>query len=115
MKYGETGETYNIGGNAEIENIIIVQMICDILDEVAPRAAGKACSELITFVKDRPGHDRRYAIDFTKLKTDLGWSPQESFESGLRKTVNWYLTQKKWVDDIKTGAYQAWIKEQYGS
>jgi dTDP-glucose 4,6-dehydratase len=115
MKYGETGETYNIGGNAEIENIIIVQMICDILDEVAPRASGKACSELITFVKDRPGHDRRYAIDFTKLKTDLGWSPQESFESGLRKTVNWYLTQKKWVDDIKTGAYQAWIKEQYGS
>ncbi|HNS55708.1 MAG TPA: dTDP-glucose 4,6-dehydratase [Smithellaceae bacterium] len=115
MKYGETGETYNIGGNAEIENIVIVQMICDILDEVAPRASGKACRELITFVKDRPGHDRRYAIDFTKLKTDLGWSPQESFDSGLRKTVNWYLTQKKWIDDIKTGAYQAWIKEQYGS
>ena len=115
MKYGNTGETYNIGGNAEIENIIIVQTICDILDEVAPQASGKAHRELITFVKDRPGHDRRYAIDFTKLKTELDWLPQESFNSGLRKTVNWYLTQKIWVDNIKTGAYQTWIKEQYGS
>ena len=115
MKYGKTGETYNIGGNAEIENIIIVQTICDILDEVLPQASGKAHRELITFVKDRPGHDRRYAIDFTKLKTELDWLPQESFNSGLRKTVNWYLTQKIWVDNIKTGAYQTWIKEQYGS
>ncbi|MEN6621065.1 MAG: dTDP-glucose 4,6-dehydratase [Smithella sp.] len=115
MKYGVTGETYNVGGNAEIENIKIVQMICDILDEVALQPSGKSHRELITFVKDRPGHDRRYAIDFTKLKTELDWSPEESFDSGLRKTVSWYLNQKKWVENIKTGAYQTWIKEQYGS
>jgi dTDP-glucose 4,6-dehydratase len=70
---------------------------------------------LISFVKDRPGHDRRYAIDFTKIKDELNWSPQESFQSGLRKTINWYLNQKKWVENIKTGVYHAWIKEQYGS
>lgn len=115
MNYGNTGETYNIGGNAEIENIVIVQTICDILDEIVPQASGKSHRELISFVKDRPGHDRRYAIDFTKLKTELDWLPQESFKSGLRKTINWYLNQKKWVENIKTGAYQAWIQEQYGS
>ena len=115
MKSGTTGETYNIGGNAEMENISIVQMICDILDEIKPAADGKPRRQLITFVKDRPGHDRRYAIDFAKLKKELGWTPKESFKSGLRKTVEWYLNQNKWVDNIKTGAYQAWIKEQYGS
>jgi dTDP-glucose 4,6-dehydratase len=115
MNSGEIGETYNIGGNAEIENISIVQMICDILDEITPAADAKSRRELITFVKDRPGHDRRYAIDFTKLHTELNWSPQESFSSGLRKTVEWYLTHTKWVADINTGAYQSWIKEQYGS
>lgn len=115
MNHGNTGETYNVGGNAEIENIVIVQMICDILDEISPAASGKSRRELISFVKDRPGHDRRYAIDFTKLKSELDWSPQESFQSGLRKTVNWYLNQKKWVENIKTGDYQAWMKEQYGS
>lgn len=115
MNYGNTGETYNIGGNAEIENIVIVQTICDILDEIIPQASGKSHRDLISFVKDRPGHDRRYAIDFTKLKTELDWLPQESFESGLRKTINWYLDQKKWVENIKTGVYQAWIQEQYGS
>lgn len=114
MNYGNIGETYNVGGNAEIENIIIVQMICDILDEFTPSSSGKSRRDLITFVKDRPGHDRRYAIDFTKLKTELAWSPRESFKSGLQKTINWYLDQKKWVENIKTGAYQAWIKEQYG-
>ena len=115
MNHGTTGETYNVGGNAEIENIVIVQMICDILDEIAPATSGKSRRELISFVQDRPGHDRRYAIDFTKLKSELNWSPQESFHSGLRKTINWYLTQKKWVENIKTGDYQAWMKEQYGS
>ena len=115
MKYGVIGETYNVGGNAEMENILIVQLICDILDEIKPATDGKTRRQLITFVSDRPGHDRRYAIDFAKLNTELGWSPRESFKSGLRKTVEWYLNQKKWVENIKTGAYQSWMKEQYGS
>jgi len=114
MKSGRTGETYNVGGNAEMENILIVQMICDILDEIEPVKGRKPRRQLITFVKDRPGHDRRYAIDFAKLKKELGWTPKESFKSGLRKTVEWYLNQKKWVENIKTGAYQKWIEEQYG-
>jgi dTDP-glucose 4,6-dehydratase len=115
MTSGRTGETYNVGGNAEMENILIVQMICDILDEIKPAADRKPRRRLIAFVQDRPGHDRRYAIDFAKLSRELGWSPQESFNSGLRKTLNWYLNQKKWVENIKTGAYQSWMKEQYGS
>jgi dTDP-glucose 4,6-dehydratase len=115
MKSGVIGETYNVGGNAEMENILIVQLICDILDEIKPVTDGKPRCQLITFVSDRPGHDRRYAIDFAKLKAELGWSPRESFKSGLRKTVEWYLNQKKWVENIKTGAYQSWMKEQYGS
>jgi dTDP-glucose 4,6-dehydratase len=115
MTSGLIGETYNVGGNAEMENILIVQLICDILDEIKPATDGKPRRQLVTFVSDRPGHDRRYAIDFTKLNTELGWSPRESFKSGLRKTVNWYLNQKKWVENIKTGAYQSWMREQYGS
>lgn len=115
MTTGKHGETYNVGGNAEMENIIIVQMICDILDEIKPARGGKLRRNLITFVNDRPGHDRRYAIDFAKLNKELGWSPRESFKSGLQKTVEWYLHQKKWLKNIKTGAYQAWIKEQYSS
>jgi dTDP-glucose 4,6-dehydratase len=114
MTSGVIGETYNVGGNAEMENILIVQLICDILDEIKPATDGKPRRQLITFVSDRPGHDRRYAIDFTKLKAELGWSPRESFKSGLRQTVRWYLNQKKWVENIKTGAYQSWMKEQYG-
>lgn len=115
MKSGVIGETYNVGGNAEMENILIVQLICDIIDEIKPATDGKPRRRLITFVSDRPGHDRRYAIDFAKLKKELGWSPRESFKSGLRKTVEWYLNQKKWVENIKTGAYQSWMKEQYNS
>ena len=115
MTKGLIGETYNVGGNAEMENILIVQLICDILDEIKPAIDGKSRRQLITFVADRPGHDRRYAIDFAKLNAALGWSPRESFKSGLRKTVSWYLNQKKWVENIKTGAYQSWMKEQYGS
>jgi dTDP-glucose 4,6-dehydratase len=114
MNSGKRGETYNVGGKEEMENIVIVQMICDILDEVEPPKDGKQRRSLITFVKDRPGHDRRYAIDFSKIHNELGWSPGESFTSGLRKTIIWYLNQKQWVENIKTGAYQAWITEQYG-
>jgi len=115
MKNGVPGETYNVGGNAEMENIIIVQMICDILDDIKPLADGTSRRKLITFVKDRLGHDRRYAIDFSKIKKELNWSPRESFASGLRKTVNWYLKEPQWVESIKTGAYKNWIQEQYGS
>jgi dTDP-glucose 4,6-dehydratase len=115
MTSGKYGETYNVGGKAEMENISIVQMICDILDEIKPAKGGKPRRQLITFVQDRPGHDRRYAIDFSKIKRELNWSPKESFDSGMRKTVSWYLDQKKWAENIKTGAYQTWIKEQYGS
>jgi dTDP-glucose 4,6-dehydratase len=113
MGKGIRGETYNIGGHAEMENIAIVEMICDLVDELAP--AGVSRRRLITFVKDRPGHDRRYAIDFSKLHEELGWSPVESFASGLRKTVVWYLENQNWSERIRSGAYQSWIREQYGT
>jgi len=114
MKQGEKGETYNIGGAHEMENIKVVEMICDILDEIQDRRRDQSRRELITFVKDRPGHDLRYAIDFTKLKQDLGWSPKESFESGIRKTIQWYLDNQEWVNRVKSGEYQSWIKKHYG-
>ena len=112
MEKGARGETYNIGGHAEMENITIVEMICDLVDEIEP--AGASRRRLITFVKDRPGHDRRYAIDFSKLSGELGWRPAESFASGLRKTVLWYLQHKEWSERVRSGAYQSWILEQYG-
>jgi len=114
MRQGKRGETYNIGGNNEMENIRVVEMICDILDELHTGAENRSCRELITFVKDRPGHDRRYAIDSTKLRQALDWRPKESFESGLRKTIEWYLEHQAWVDRVKSGEYQSWIKEHYG-
>jgi len=114
MKQGKRGETYNIGGDNEMENIRVVEMVCDILDEIRPGKRGKNRRELITFVKDRPGHDRRYAIDFGKLKQNLGWVPAESFETGIRKTIHWYLENRAWVDHIRSGEYQIWIKEHYG-
>jgi len=114
MRSGTRGETYNIGGNMEMENIAIVEMICDILDEGECLGGGICRRELITFVKDRPGHDRRYAIDFTKLREGLGWAPSESFESGIRKTIAWYLENNEWVRRVRNNEYRSWISEQYG-
>ncbi len=114
MKQGKSGETYNIGAHNEMENIQVVQKICDILDEFETGAGHPSRRNLITFVKDRPGHDRRYAIDFAKLRQTLDWRPEESFESGLRKTIKWYLEHREWVDRVKGGTYQSWIQEHYG-
>ena len=113
MKQGKRGETYNIGGDNELENISLVEMICDILDEIQEDKGKQPRRELITYVKDRPGHDRRYAIDFSKLKKELGWTPEESFESGIHKTIKWYLNNQEWVSRVKSGEYQSWIKEHY--
>jgi dTDP-glucose 4,6-dehydratase len=112
MEKGRHGETYNVGGRCEKPNLEIVELICDLVDESGP-GGGKASRELISFVKDRPGHDFRYAMDCTKLETELGWEPLESFESGLRKTVEWYLGNLPWVEHIKSGEYRDWVKRQY--
>ncbi len=114
MQKGRRGETYNIGGRAEMENIAIVEMICDVLDEIAAPLPGGARRRLITFVTDRPGHDRRYAIDFSKLHLELQWEPRETFATGLRKTISWYLQNRDWLEGVLSGAYCRWIDEQYG-
>ena len=106
LQKGIIGETYNVGGNNEIQNIQIVRDICTILDEVKPAESGNSYHQLITFVKDRPGHDFRYAIDSTKIKQDLGWQPHETFQSGLRKTINWYLDNKDWWIETQENIYQ---------
>ena len=103
---GEMGETYNIGGNNEIKNIDVVTIICSLLDEISPREDGSSYSDLITFVKDRPGHDFRYAIDAGKIRNDLGWSPNESFETGIRKTIHWYLDNQNWWKAIQDNNYR---------
>ena len=100
------GEVYNIGGNAERRNIDVVRGICALLDEMLPKSAHRPHADLITFVADRPGHDQRYAIDSTKLRDELGWAPQENFESGLEKTVRWYLDNKGWWERVLSGAYR---------
>jgi dTDP-glucose 4,6-dehydratase len=109
---GRPGETYNVGGLNEMSNIAVVETICDILDELQPSARPRR--ELITYVKDRPGHDRRYAIDCSKATAELGWKPQETFSSGIRKTVAWYLDNLPWVEAITSGAYREWIDRNYG-
>lgn len=106
LEAGKPGETYNIGGNAERENITVVKAICALLDERMPRADGRARESLITFVKDRPGHDRRYAINASKLRRELGWSPSQTFESGLALTVDWYLANQPWVRRVLDGSYR---------
>jgi len=113
MKKGTRGQTYNIGGRCELTNLDTVQRICDLLDEMVPAANGNSRRNLITFVKDRPGHDLRYAIDCSKLETELGWVPRESFETGLRRTIQWYLDNPQWVQRVKSGEYRSWIKLHY--
>jgi dTDP-glucose 4,6-dehydratase len=114
MKKGTVGETYNIGGNGEMENIAVVEMICDILEEIRPSNTRGILKDLITFVTDRPGHDRRYAIDFTKLSRELDWTPEASLESGIRDTIQWYLDNREWVNRVKSGEYLSWVKKHYG-
>ncbi len=108
---GKPGETYNIGGNSEKTNLEVVHAVCTILDELHP--AGAPHAKLITYVKDRPGHDQRYAINAEKIRRELGWEPQERFEKGLRKTVEWYLNNNEWVDSVLTGEYRKWVDKQY--
>lgn len=110
---GRAGEVYNIGGKNEMRNIDVVRSICAILDEMQPKAKG-SYAEQITFVKDRPGHDRRYAIDPRKIERELGWQPAETFASGIRKTVRWYLDNRTWTDRVRDGRYRDWVKRQYG-
>jgi len=110
---GKLGETYNIGGWNEKPNIEVVKTICQILDEFKPRSDSKSYSEQITFVKDRPGHDRRYAIDASKIERDLGWRPAETFDTGIRKTVRWYLDNPVWVEGVVSGSYRDWLQKQY--
>ena len=110
---GKLGETYNIGGWNEKPNIEVVKTICQILDELKPRADGKSYAEQITFVKDRPGHDRRYAIDASKVERELGWRPAETFDTGIQKTVQWYLNNPVWVEGVVSGSYRDWLQKQY--
>ena len=110
---GRLGETYNVGGWNEKANLDVVHTLCVMLDELKPRSDGQSYATQITFVKDRPGHDRRYAIDASKLERELGWKPAETFETGIRKTVRWYLDNQGWVQNITTGGYRNWVEKQY--
>ncbi|WP_431323497.1 dTDP-glucose 4,6-dehydratase [Rhizobium sp. YTU87027] len=111
---GTPGETYNIGGRSEKTNLDVVHTLCDILDEYRPKADGTSYRTQITFVKDRPGHDRRYAIDARKIQAELGWKPSETFESGIRKTVRWFLDNADWTRSVTDGSYRTWVEMQYG-
>ncbi len=113
LEAGKLGETYNVGGWNEKNNLEVVNTICSILDELRPKAYGSSYASQITFVKDRPGHDRRYAIDATKLERELGWKPAETFDTGIRKTVEWYLDNQEWTDGVLSGSYRDWLKKQY--
>jgi dTDP-glucose 4,6-dehydratase len=113
LEAGRLGETYNVGGWNEKPNIEIVKTVCALLDELRPRADGQPYAQQISYVTDRPGHDRRYAIDAHKLEAELGWKPAETFETGIRKTVQWYLANPQWVSNVQSGAYRDWVQKQY--
>ncbi len=115
LEAGRVGEVYNIGGWNENSNLDVVHTLCAILDELKPRQDGQSYKSQITFVQDRPGHDRRYAIDATKMEKELGWKPAETFEPGIRKTVQWYLDHQDWVKNVTSGAYREWVERQYGT
>lgn len=115
LEAGRPGETYNIGGHNEMTNLRIVQGICALLGELRPRADGRPYASQITHVKDRPGHDRRYAIDAGKIERELGWRPAETFDTGIRKTVQWYLDHPEWVAQVQSGAYREWVAQQYAT
>jgi dTDP-glucose 4,6-dehydratase len=115
LEEGKVGETYNIGGWNEMPNIEIVRTICSLLDELRPRSDGLSYATQIVHVVDRPGHDRRYAIDASKISLELGWKPTETFETGIRKTVQWYLDNVEWVAHVQSGSYRDWVTRQYGS
>ncbi len=115
LEAGHPGETYNVGGWNEKPNIEIVKTVCALLDELRPRADGQSYATQITHVQDRPGHDRRYAIDARKIERELAWSPAETFETGIRKTVQWYLDNPQWVQQVQSGAYRDWVAKQYAS
>ncbi|WP_426168217.1 dTDP-glucose 4,6-dehydratase [Pseudoduganella sp. R-34] len=113
LEAGALGETYNVGGWNEKANLEVVHTLCEILDQLKPRADGQSYKTQITFVKDRPGHDKRYAIDASKLERELGWKPAETFETGIRKTVQWYLDNTGWVQNVTSGNYRNWVEKQY--
>ena len=115
LEAGKLGEVYNVGGWNEKPNIEIVHTVCSLLDELRPKAEGRSYCTQITYVKDRAGHDRRYAVDASKLEHELGWKPAETFETGIRKTVHWYLANAEWVADVQSGAYREWVKTQYAT
>ena len=114
LEGGQVGETYNVGGNSERANVDVVRTICSHLDRLRPRADGKSYQEQITYIKDRPGHDRRYAINADKIQRELGWQPLETFETGLLKTIQWYLDNTEWVSHVTSGSYRQWVEDQYG-
>jgi dTDP-glucose 4,6-dehydratase len=115
LEAGTPGETYNVGGRNEMTNLEVVQTLCAILNELSPRADGLSYWEQVHFVKDRPGHDRRYAIDASLIERELGWLPAETFQTGIRKTVEWYLNNPQWVQGVVSGAYRDWVATQYGA
>lgn len=113
LEAGQVGETYNVGGWNEKPNLEIVHSVCNLLNQLQPSADGRSYAEQITYVTDRPGHDRRYAIDASKIERELGWKPAETFETGIRKTVQWYLDNPSWVEQVQSGAYREWVKSHY--